>query len=108
MDKSLIEKFFDVSLMVDKVEKDRMAEDDQPNDPNLFTIVKMQEELGEIAESYLIMTGYKVKKGETYTSALINIREEVVDLMMLTFIMSKSLGLTKEEILRISAEKLQK
>ena len=70
-------------------------------------IIKLQEEVGEIAESHLMMTGYKEAK-RTTSEEKSHLTEEAVDAVIVCMAILASNGADKHEIDRIFAEKIGK
>lgn len=70
-------------------------------------IMKLQEELGELATDHLKLIGYKVSDDKP-KAVKKNMKEEVVDLFIMTLCVGENLGMTKDDFLNIAAKKIKK
>jgi NTP pyrophosphatase (non-canonical NTP hydrolase) len=72
------------------------------------SVLKMMEELGEIAEGVLSLNGYKKKAEDMFAAVNENLDEECVDLMIMSMVFAKKRKLTIERLAPIFEKKFAK
>lgn len=70
-------------------------------------IIKLSEEVGEIAESYLLTTGYKLPK-QSLEAEKAHLTEEAVDAIIVSLAILCANGASKQHIEHLLKQKLQK
>lgn len=96
---TLEQKDYDLNMRLSVYDNDKIA--------MACKIIKMQEELGELAAGFLKRIGYK-KTDESTIDIENNIKEEMVDLFIMVVATMQNQGMTHEEILNLIPNKLKK
>lgn len=77
--------------------------------PLAMKIIKLQEELGELSESFLLEDGYKFnKENKTQEELRINTEEEVADILIMIICIANELNMDKQKLTNIVHRKLDK
>jgi NTP pyrophosphatase (non-canonical NTP hydrolase) len=77
--------------------------------PLATKIIKLQEELGELAESFLLEDGYKFNKDNLTQEAIrVNTEEEVADIFIMIICVANELNMDKQKLTNIVHRKLDK
>lgn len=64
-----------------------------------YYMMKIQEELGELASAYLRLTGRARQKNKTEKELRLNLEEEIADVLAMTLLFSKKMNIDIEKAL---------
>jgi len=106
--KTVHKKWYDSNTFEDLFEY-IVEQDSLDKRPLATKIIKLQEELGELAESFLLEDGYKFNKENlTQEEIRINTEEEVADIFIMIICVANELNMDKKKFVDIVHRKLGK